>query len=182
MSQPIPSETIQYESSVDALRQELAAEKRLRKSAEKEAKRLNRQHFAYRDIQAIYSRLKSDAERDAQGPIDEHYREALCLARDLASALSQVLETSPEIDNAVYPKGSSARKKARAELERSEALVEPRARLITVTLEGGIVQDVTGLPKGYELRVEDHDEGDASHPSWDEEKQCFVTIYEGGAS
>jgi hypothetical protein len=50
---------------------------------------------------------------------------------------------------------------------------------ITVVLEGGIVQDVTGLPAGYELRVEDHDEGDADHHSWDEEKKCFVTIFDG---
>jgi hypothetical protein len=179
MSHPIPSETIQYESSVDALRQELATEKRLRKDSEKEAKRLNRQHFAYRDIQAIYSRLKFDAEHDAQAPIDEHYREALYLARDVASALSEVLETSPEIDGAVHPKGSSARERARAKLKRLEALEYPRPRLITVIIEGGIVQDVTGIPSGYELHVEDHDDGDTSHPSWNEGKQCFITIFDG---
>jgi hypothetical protein len=160
------------------LEKELAEEKRLRRSAEKEAKRLNRQHFAYRDIQAIYSRLMVDAEHDAQAPIDEHYREALYLARDVASALSEALETSPEIDNAVHPKGSSARKRARAELERLEVLGHPRPRIITVIIEGGIVQDVTGILTGYEL----HDEGDESHPSWDAEKECFVTIYEGYAN
>jgi hypothetical protein len=50
---------------------------------------------------------------------------------------------------------------------------------IIVAIEGGIVQDVTGLPAGYELHVEDRDEGDTSHPSWDAEKQCFVTVFEG---
>jgi hypothetical protein len=56
------------------------------------------------------------------------------------------------------------------------------AKIITITLEGGLVQDVIGLPASYELHVEDHDEGDTSHPSWDEERKCFVTIYEGGTS
>jgi hypothetical protein len=56
------------------------------------------------------------------------------------------------------------------------------SKIITIHLEGGLIQDVTGVPQGYELHVEDHDEGDTSHPSWDAEKQCFVTIYEGGTS
>jgi hypothetical protein len=55
----------------------------------------------------------------------------------------------------------------------------PQLPTITVSLEGGIVQDVTGVPKGYELHVEDHDEGETSHPSWDEDKKCFVTIFDG---
>jgi hypothetical protein len=62
-----------------------------------------------------------------------------------------------------------------------DALAAPSANTITVTVEGGLVQDVTGIPAGYELLVEDHDGGDTSHPSWDAEKECFVTIYEGGA-
>jgi len=55
-------------------------------------------------------------------------------------------------------------------------------KIITVTIQGGLVQDVTGVPKGYELHVEDHDEGDESHPAWNAEKECFVTIYEGYAN
>jgi hypothetical protein len=55
-------------------------------------------------------------------------------------------------------------------------------KIITVTIEGGIVQDVTGIPAGYELHVEDHDEGDESHPAWNADKKCFVTIYEGYAN
>ena len=54
-------------------------------------------------------------------------------------------------------------------------------KIITVTIEGGIVQDVTGVPSGYELHVEDHDDGDTSHPSWNEGKQCFITIFDGEA-
>jgi hypothetical protein len=53
--------------------------------------------------------------------------------------------------------------------------------IITITVEGGIVQDVTGLPEGYELHVEDYDGGDPTYPSWDADKNCFVTIYDGGA-
>jgi hypothetical protein len=54
------------------------------------------------------------------------------------------------------------------------------ARTITVHIEGGLVQDVTGIQAGVEVRVEDRDkDGDTSHPSWDEERQCFVTVYGG---
>ena len=54
-------------------------------------------------------------------------------------------------------------------------------KIITVTVEGGLVQDVTGVPEGYELHVEDYDADDTSHPSWNVEKQCGVTIYDGGS-
>jgi hypothetical protein len=53
---------------------------------------------------------------------------------------------------------------------------------IVVQVKGGLVQDVTGVPEGYELRVEDYDEGDTSHPSWNAEKDCFVTVFDGGAT
>jgi hypothetical protein len=54
-------------------------------------------------------------------------------------------------------------------------------KTITVKVEGGLVQDVGGVPRGYELRVEDYDGDDTSHPAWDADKECFVTIYDGGA-
>ena len=54
-------------------------------------------------------------------------------------------------------------------------------KIITVHVEGGLVQDVTGVPMGYELRVEDYDTNDTSHPSWNARKQCGVTIYDGGS-
>jgi hypothetical protein len=53
--------------------------------------------------------------------------------------------------------------------------------IITITVEGGLVQDVTGIPYGTEVHVEDYDDGDDSHPTWDADKECHVTIYEGGA-
>jgi hypothetical protein len=52
-------------------------------------------------------------------------------------------------------------------------------KIITVKINRGLIEDVTGLPKGYELHVLDHDGDDTAHPSWDAEKGCFVTIYDG---
>jgi len=55
-------------------------------------------------------------------------------------------------------------------------------KIITVKINRGLIEDVTGLPKGYELHVHDHDGDDTSHPSWDATKVCFVTIYGGGTN
>jgi hypothetical protein len=52
--------------------------------------------------------------------------------------------------------------------------------IITIEILGGLVQDVSGLSEDCELHVHDYDEGDCSHPSWDAEKEYFVTIFEGG--
>ena len=54
-----------------------------------------------------------------------------------------------------------------------------RKKAITVKVEGGMVSDVGGIPAGYELRVEDYDHADESHPGWDAEKECFATVYGG---
>jgi hypothetical protein len=56
----------------------------------------------------------------------------------------------------------------------------PSPKTITIHVEGGMVQDVNGVPAGYELRVEDYDHADDSQPTWDAEKECHVAIYEGG--
>jgi hypothetical protein len=53
---------------------------------------------------------------------------------------------------------------------------------ITIHIEGGMVQDVSGIPQGQELHVEDHDIHDEEHPQWDAEKECIVTIYKGAAA
>jgi hypothetical protein len=76
---------------IQTLEDEITLEKRLRKEAEKRVLIANRKHFAYRDIQAIYSRLKAEAEHDAQAPVDEHYREVLYLNRELRTALQACL-------------------------------------------------------------------------------------------
>jgi len=55
-------------------------------------------------------------------------------------------------------------------------------KVITVQVKGGLVQDITGLPADFELRVEDYDVQDPGHDSWDAGKECVVTVYEGGAS
>ena len=64
----------------------------------------------------------------------------------------------------------------------SNATASSVPKTITVHVEGGLVQDVTGIPAGYEVRVEDHDGDDTSHPAWDAEKECFVTVYEGDSA
>ena len=51
--------------------------------------------------------------------------------------------------------------------------------IITVRIEDGLVQDVTGIPLGYEVHIHDHDWNDSTHPAWDAEKGCFVTMYGG---
>jgi hypothetical protein len=78
-----------------------------------------------------------------------------------------------EIAEAMFGRAVAGMKSGEAHLDKN---------IITVRVEGGLVQDVTGVPAGYELRVEDYDGDDTSHPSWDAEKECFVTIYEGAAT
>jgi hypothetical protein len=53
--------------------------------------------------------------------------------------------------------------------------------IITVHGEGGLVQDVNGIPAGYEVRVEDYDVHNPCDDSWDAEKECVVTVFEGRA-
>ena len=53
--------------------------------------------------------------------------------------------------------------------------------IITVHVEGGLVQHVNGIPAGYELRVEDYDVHNPGDDSWDAEKECVVIVFEGGA-
>ena len=75
-------------------------------------------------------------------------------------------------------------------LRRYRALTKPAnssasqapANTITIQLKDYWVHEVTGIPAGYQVRVEDYrdeDEGDKSHPSWDAEKECYVTILGG---
>ena len=51
---------------------------------------------------------------------------------------------------------------------------------ITIIIKGGLVLDVTGIPAGHELRIEDYDVQDTGDDFWDAEKECAVTVYEGG--
>lgn len=55
-----------------------------------------------------------------------------------------------------------------------------KPKVIIIRVEGGLVQDVIGVPPGIEVRVEDYDDGDESHPTWDADKGCAVTVYDGG--
>jgi hypothetical protein len=133
MTQPIPSETIEYERYVDGLRRTSA---------------------------------------------------------DLVEALERYLDVRPAFRlKPIGAPGSAARQEqsdsiaaedfARAVLAKAQGNRLSPLKTITVHLEGGLVHDVTGIPAGYEVRVEDHDEGDTSHPSWDAEKGCFVTVFGG---
>ena len=49
-------------------------------------------------------------------------------------------------------------------------------KIINVKIHRGLIEDVTGIPEGYELHVEDYDGDDTAHPAWDAKKECFVTI------
>lgn len=134
MTQPIPSETIEYEPHVDGLR---AAN----------TKMVNALQIAESTLASFYRiQFAQGISKMADGPDNW----VLKIIRDALAA-------SKEGD------------------EQSSA----PPKTITIHVEGGLVQDVTGIPAGYEVRVEDHDEGDTSHPSWDAEKGCFITIYSG---
>jgi len=52
--------------------------------------------------------------------------------------------------------------------------------VITIQVHRGLITDVSGLPRGMELQVEDYDVDDTEHPQWDAEKECIVSVYEGG--
>jgi hypothetical protein len=51
-------------------------------------------------------------------------------------------------------------------------------KIITVQIRRGLITEVSGLPKGYLLRVEDYDVQDTDHSSWDPEKECVISIIE----
>ena len=134
MSQPLPSETLDYERYVDGLRKANAA-------------------------MAAAIRAMIEAGDGLIAAIDGSTDQFEPETAEFSTAVSAAEKTLPDSDPvAAVPK------------------------IITVTIEGGLVQDVTGVPQGYELHVEDHDQGDESHPQWDAEKECFVTLYEGGMS
>jgi hypothetical protein len=53
---------------------------------------------------------------------------------------------------------------------------------ITISIKGGLVLDVTGIPAGYKVRIEDYDVQDPEDEWWDAERECAVTVYEEGAT
>ena len=142
MSQRIPSETIECERYVDALRESNS------------------------EMLAALKDLLGDRS-SVQGGICQH------CGRDY---IGDVLEGDcPSDDCPSYA--------ARAIIAKSEATTPlTAAKTVTLHIKGGLVQDVTGVPDGDELRLEDYDSDDTSHPSWDAQKQCVVTIYEGASN
>ncbi len=95
--------------------------------------------------------------------------------------------TDPKTGKSVYEPPSAKWRLEIAEilLDRRRAAngtAEGNSRFITVSVKGGLVQEVTGLPPGCELRVEDYDVQNPGDDSWDTEKECVVIVYEGGAT
>lgn len=136
MSEPIPSETLDYERYVDSLRD-----------------------HNVRMLKAL---------RLAESTLASFYR------IQYAQGISKVGDGA---DNWVL----NIVRDAIAGADRS-AIGSSAPKIITVRIEDGLVQDVTGVPAGYALHVEDYDGEDTSHPSWNAEKECFVTIYDGDAA
>jgi hypothetical protein len=77
---------------------------------------------------------------------------------------------------------SSATSEAQRLLSESENGRPESSKTIALRIEGGLVADVTGIPAGYELRVEDYDVQDPGDDSWDAEKECAVTDYGGDSA
>ena len=71
---------------------------------------------------------------------------------------------------------------AREIIHRAEPATVSPTKTITIHIEGGLVQDVTGIPTGFELRIEDYDVQDPGDDSWDAKKECVVTVYAGGTT
>jgi hypothetical protein len=134
MSQPIPSETIEYERFVGNLR----AENALMRTA----------------LQKLIAK-----------------------ADDIIAAIDG---TTGQFEPEVAALGSATSEAERLLKHHSCSAEGPKP--ITVHIEGGMVQDVSDVPNGYELHVEDHDIHDEEHPQWDAEKECIVTVHEGGAA
>ena len=142
MTQPMPSETLDYERYVDGLRGNNA------------------------ELLAALTDLLGDRP-SVQGGICQH------CGRDY---IGDILEGDcPSDDCPSY--------EARALIAKAggNAVSPHPPKTITVHIEGGLVQDVTGIPSGYEVRVEDYDCQDPTDDSWEAEKECAVTVYEGGA-
>jgi hypothetical protein len=159
VTQPIPKESLDYERFVDGLRLQIQTMQRL---------------AAAREKQFAAARKECDSLRGSNAAM----REALHQAREYISGEVDV------VDGHYGAPDPNAAMQLAQEIDAAVALAEQtgtkaQSKTITVHLEGGLVQDVTGIPAGYEVHVHDHDEGDTSHPSWDEEKRCFVTVYGG---
>lgn len=116
---------------------------------------------------------------------DEHYDgndEQIADLKDLVDTLTDALD-------ATVTQMEQCAKMFRDDVEYMDALRlarkalkakrgEPVKQVIVVDVEGGLVQNVSGVPFGVKVEIVDHDEGDTSHPSYDEEREAFVSVYE----
>jgi hypothetical protein len=123
-------------------------------------------------LQTIRTAMLHFEAEEEEGP---HYPCALCDCVEVSCPRFDGDTREPGVEAACSSRCQMARV-----IESLDDMPNPQARIITVRVQGGLVQEVSGIPAGCELRVEDHDDGDRDHPSWNPNKGCFVTIYEGG--
>src|ERR1700761_1299900 len=74
-----------FPEQISRLTAELEQERKWRLEMEFRWREADKKLCAYRNLDAIYSSLKMDAERAAQAPIDNHYRQALDVLYAIAS-------------------------------------------------------------------------------------------------
>lgn len=110
---------------------------------------------------------------EAEEEEEPHYPCALCHRVDIRPRLKgKKRRRNPE-------PGCSSRCQAARRIESAGEVLIPDAAIITIQIHRGLMTDVTGLPPGYELHVEDYDVDDTEHPDWNVEKRCTITVYEG---
>lgn len=108
---------------------------------------------------------------EQEGP---HYPCALCDDVEISSPRFEGDTQPPDTE----PTCSSRCQTARL-VELANSLPASRPGIITIQIHRGLMTDVSGLPRGYELHVEDYDVDDTAHPEWNAEKECVVNVYEG---
>jgi len=130
--------------------------------------------------------------RDGTATVEQARRGQALVA--LANASPRLLESLanllPDIDSEINQRLESGIEEEWSELKRlsddahaaiREATGESErpVNVITIQIHRGLMTDVSGLSAGFELHVEDYDADDTSHPEWNAEKECAVTVYEG---
>jgi len=108
---------------------------------------------------------------DAEEEEEPHYPCALCQSVDTAKPKGKKRPGNPE------PTCSSRCQAARVIESAAEVLV-PEPAVITIQIHRGLMTDISGLPPGYALHVEDYDVDDTEHPDWNAEEECTITVYE----
>jgi hypothetical protein len=101
-------------------------------------------------------------------------KELLAALRGCVFALDKNIEGPGPSPRAALEMANSAIARATGGVRRNQ----PHA--ITVQVHRGLITDVSGLPEGYELRVEDYDVDDTGDPRWNAKKECVISVYGEG--